>query len=113
MSIDYTLLGNRVSKLRKQKGLTQWALAEKADLSNNYLSNIENCHSIPSLETLVKLCSALEVTPDELLLGVSKNEEQYLSAEIFEKINACTAQEKNLIYGFIDLLLQERKKISP
>ena len=110
MNIDYQLLGKRIANFRKNRGLSQEKLAEKSEISNNYLSNIENNHSIPSLETMVKICIALNVTPDELLLGVTKNEKQYLSAEILETLNQCTAQEKRLIYGFINFLLQERNK---
>ena len=110
MNIDYQLLGKRIARFRKDKGLSQEKLAEKSEISNNYLSNIENNHSIPSLETIIKICTALNVTPDELLLGVSKNDKLYLSAEILEHLNLCTTQEKSLVYGFINLLLQERNK---
>ena len=110
MHVDYQLLGKRVAQLRKKMGLTQEKLAERAEITNNYLSNIENCHSIPSLETVVKLCTALDVTADELLSGVAKNEKQYLSAEIQGKLAECTPEEKSLVYGFIELLLRERKK---
>ena len=113
MYIDYQLLGNRIAQLRKNRKITQEKLAEKAEISNNYLSNIENNHSIPSLETVMKLCAALDVTPDELLLGTSKTEKHYLSAEILQKLNRCTPREKRLIDGFISLLMQEREEILP
>ena len=55
--------------------MTQEQLAEKAELSNIYISHIENSRSIPSLETLMKLCSALDITPDEVLLGTKQDME--------------------------------------
>ena len=55
MKIDYNLLGRRIARLRKERRLTQDKLSEKAEISNNYLSNIENGRSIPSLETLCLL----------------------------------------------------------
>ena len=67
MNIDYQTLSKRISDLRRKKGLTQESLAEKTELSSNYISHIENSRSIPSLETLMKLCSALDITPDEVL----------------------------------------------
>ena len=48
MKIDYNLLGRRIARLRKERRLTQDKLSEKAEISNNYLSNIENGRSIPS-----------------------------------------------------------------
>lgn len=110
MVVDYALLGKRLAELRKQKKLTQEKLAEKTGLANNYISNIENNRSIPSLETLVKLCDALGVTPNEILLGASVTSCQYLKDELHEKLKQCTPKEKRLVSGMIDLLLAERKK---
>lgn len=108
MNIDYKLLGIRVSTLRHSKKWTQEKLAEKADLSNNYLSNIENNYSIPSLETLMKLCVALDVTPNDLLLGCSFLEKDYLKDDIINLLSQCTPQEKRYIIGFIKVLIDER-----
>ena len=110
MCIDYQLLGNRIAQFRKKRKITQEKLAEKAEISNNYLSNIENNHSIPSLETVIKLCNALDITPNELLLGISKSEQRYLSNEILQKLDGCTPREKRIVDGFINLLLQEREE---
>ena len=82
MVIDYALLGKRLASIRKKRGWTQERLAEKTNLANNYISNIENNRSIPSLETLVKLCEALEVTPNDLLLGSSQASDTYLADEL-------------------------------
>ena len=74
---DYSLIGKRLAAIRKDKKLTQEKLAELTDLANNYISNIENSRSIPSLETLVKLCNALEITPNDLLIGAVKTAPNY------------------------------------
>lgn len=109
MFVDYNLLGRRIATLRRLKGLTQEQLAERADVTNNYISHIENCRLIPSLETVVKLCGALEVTPDELLLGASTQEKNYLSGDILRKLESCTPAERRLVDGFIDLLIGQRE----
>ena len=88
--------GQRVRYLRKEKGLTQAKLAEKANLTNNYISNIETQHSIPSLETLVKICAALEVTPNDLLLGTVQTSSEYLLQESVEMLSKCTPKERRL-----------------
>ena len=69
MNIDFKLLGKRITQRRHELGYKQCTLAEKAGISNNYLSNIENGRSIPSLETFADICIALSITPDFLLLG--------------------------------------------
>ncbi len=108
MRLDYTLLGKRLAKARKAKGLTQEKLAEQTGLANNYISNIENNRSIPSLETLIKLCEALAITPNDLLLGVSVASDTYMYHEIEEKIRLCTPKERRLIEEIIALILQQR-----
>lgn len=108
MTVDFKLIGKRIAALRKERGWTQGKLAEKADLSNNYLSNIENNRSIPSIETLVRLCVALDVTPNDILAGSSREEKNYMTADIMNLLSQCTPQEKRCISGIIKVLLAER-----
>jgi len=60
------LVGERVRTLRKAKGLTQEALAEKAGIHYSYISGIENAGRNISLETLEKIILALDVVPIEV-----------------------------------------------
>lgn len=108
MTIDYSAIGKRIALIRKQNGITQEQLAEKAELSNVYISHIENSRSIPSLETLMKICSALDTTPDELLLGTKQDMENYLQSDIQKKLLLCTPKERRMVSRFVDLLLEER-----
>jgi len=110
MAVDYSLIGKRVATIRKQKGLTQEKLAEKADISNNYLSHIETSRSIPSIETLISICDALEITPNRLLLGTSDQQNAYLVSDITDKLNQCTEYEKRIIFNLISLMIKERTK---
>jgi HTH-type transcriptional regulator, cell division transcriptional repressor len=61
------LFGRRLRELRKARGLTQEALAESADLSGNYISDLELGLKVPSLTILVRLSQALEVGTQDLL----------------------------------------------
>lgn len=110
MMIDYSLLGKRVADLRKQRKLTQEKLAEKADMSSNYLSHIETSRSIPSLETLMTLCTVLDVTPDTILLGTTTAQNDYLISDIEKKLAQLNDSEKRIIYHMIDVLIKERTK---
>lgn len=67
-------LGKRVKHFRRLSRLTQAQLAEKADLSVNYISEIENGTASPTLKTLLKLAQALDVEVEELFrFGQSGN----------------------------------------
>lgn len=61
------LFGRRLREIRKERGLTQEALAESADLSGNYISDLELGLKVPSLTILVRLSQALGVATSDLL----------------------------------------------
>lgn len=66
------LFGRRLRELRKERGLTQEALAESADLSGNYISDLELGLKVPSLTILVRLSQALEVATTDLLADFTR-----------------------------------------
>lgn len=74
MELDYKQIGKRIAKRRKQLGLKQSVVEERADLSQKYLSNIECAYSIPSTEVIMRLAIALDTTPDEFLVGTVRHE---------------------------------------
>jgi len=60
------LFGARIKSLRKSKPWTQEYLAEKMDISSNYLSSIERGQENPTFDMLIKLSNALAVEMWEL-----------------------------------------------
>ena len=74
--VDYKKLGERIAARRRELGLKQWQVNDMAGLSDKYLSNIERASSVPSVDVLMRLCSALDTTPDALLLGASSAEKE-------------------------------------
>ena len=76
MKLDYHLIGARIARRRKQLKLTQAVVAERADINDQYLSNIERAVSIPSTEVIMRLAIALETTPDELLDCTARHEDE-------------------------------------
>jgi transcriptional regulator with XRE-family HTH domain len=108
MQLDYKKLGKRIKLAREKKNLTQEQLAEIVGVSNNYISNIERKYSKPSLETLIKICNALEVTPDYVLLDSIYTSKEYIKDEIAEKLRKCSNTNARIITKFIDLLLEEQ-----
>lgn len=75
MTLDYGEIGKRIARRRKELGLKQSEVEEKADLSYKYLSNIERSVSIPSLEVIMRLAAALDTTPDEFLVGTLRDDD--------------------------------------
>lgn len=67
--LDYPEIGRQVRRLRRQRGWSQAMLAERADLSDTFISHIERATKQVSLNALLRLAAALEVTLDQLLSG--------------------------------------------
>lgn len=82
MDLNYSEIGARIARRRRQLGMKQFEVEEKADISYKYLSNIERGISIPSLEVLMRLAEVLKTTPDEFLLETPANEEWKNTAKL-------------------------------
>ena len=59
--------GETVRRLRKQAGLSQEALAERANLSADFLGFIERGENVPTLTTILQLARALGVQPSKII----------------------------------------------
>jgi transcriptional regulator with XRE-family HTH domain len=59
-------LGNRVRLLRHERGWTQEALVDRSGLDRSYLSMIEAGTTNPSLRTLSRLATGLQVNIEDL-----------------------------------------------
>ena len=64
MNLDYSEIGRRIAKRRKQLNLKQSIVEERADIERGF--------SIPSLEVIMRLAKALDTTPDEFLVGTAR-----------------------------------------
>lgn len=62
----YILLGNNIKLRRKALHLTQQQLADKLNLSLNFIGKIEVAFSKPSLDTLIDIAKALEISVSDL-----------------------------------------------
>ena len=62
-------LGEKISWLRKQKGLSQGDLADKLGVSRQSVSKWETDASVPDLDRLVVLSRLFGITLDELVCG--------------------------------------------
>lgn len=107
MALDYNEIGRRIAVRRKQLGLKQAEVEEKAGLSYKYLSNIERGISIPSTEVIMRLAIALDTTPDEFLIGTFKYQDEEWK-NIAEMLRYFDHKKLSLARSFL-LWLSEQK----
>lgn len=97
MTINYSLIGNRIKAARKAKGLSQSELSELIDKSVGYMSYIETGSKKPSLETLIQIANALDVAIDELLSDNLVAASPVSNTQINQLLSDCSAFEKSVI----------------
>lgn len=83
MPTDERTIGQRIRELRGLKGLTQEVLAEYANLSVNYVGEIERGDVKASVRSLISIARALKVNPSELFIYLDKAQSK---AEIGRRI---------------------------
>lgn len=93
---------------RKELHIKQAELAETLEISNNHMSSIENGRQKPSLDTFIRLCDCLNVTPDYLLLG--SMHAYNLPQDILDKLRLCSQEDIILARDFIELLVKRNRK---
>lgn len=79
-------VGQRVSKRRDVLDITQEQLAEFSELSLTQIGCMERGKANVTIETLMRVCESLSVTPDYLLMGVDKgyhNDDLYAIEGLF------------------------------
>lgn len=81
-------VSNRITECRKKLGLTQEALAEKADVTTQFLSYAESGKRAMRPENLLKIANALGVSTDYLLTGDIVDKDQLLLSDKMRKLNA-------------------------
>ena len=69
-------LGEKIYKLRNDKGFSQSDLAEKLSVSRQSVSKWENNSAVPELEKLIKLAEIFNITLDELVKDEKKEDEK-------------------------------------
>lgn len=95
--IDYTALGRRVKKLRKEQGIRQADLADALGISYQYMSMIETGKRQLSLSLLVDLANQLGATTDELLYGSLDSLNTKYDQDMQDIMEDCTAEERSIL----------------
>ena len=106
MDLDYHEIGKRIARRRKQLGLKQSAVEEKADIGYKYLSSIERGISIPSTEVIMRLSLALDTTPDEFLVGTARHEDAAWR-DVAERLRPLTPGQLHLAEQFLQWVAQQ------
>lgn len=105
------IIGDRIRLIRKQKRLTQKGLAELAELNEKYISRLEHGEENTTLDTLLKITSAMGITLEELFKGVqhAKDESGLLINQIISILQTKTEEDQKFFFDMISLIQTWRR----
>lgn len=92
-------IGKRITEIRKRNGWTQEELAEKADLTPQFVSYAESGKRAMRPENLLKLSKALKVSADYLLTGDIVDKDLLI---LSEKMKSLSSDQIRIIESIID-----------
>ena len=93
IELNYALIGVRLRAVRLKRGYTQEYLAERAGISAQHCSGIECGNAKVSLPALVRLCNALEATPDDILMDSVNRPTPQLVGNVATVFSDCSPDE--------------------
>lgn len=102
---DLHMIGNKLLKLRKQMGMTQAEVAEAAGLSDRTYADIERGTVNMRTETVLRICSVLHVTPDEILTEES-TPQTIRQKELWDRLEACNPKDKETALRLLEVYLK-------
>ena len=117
---DFTEIGKRAALFRKNLGLTQHDVAEKAQVNRAYITHIETGKTNPSFDFLFKMQNTFNLSIDWLLTGIGQMtiiDEEHLFNNITEKhielidqlLKNSKEKQENIIDGILIILKTDEK----
>ena len=105
--LDLHNIGNNLYNVRKAKGLTQAEVAEKAELSDRTYADIERGSVTMRVDSLLKICTALNITPNDILVVDSDTEVN--EQDIAKAIKQCSNIEKETALKLLSVYIDSLK----
>ena len=108
--LDLKTMGENIRLERINQSFTQEVLAEKAGMSDNYLSKIERVAGTASLQTIYNIARSLNVSIDYLIGHREYNAEYKFISGIIE-INKLDEKNKEIFVDFINSNIKYFKQL--
>ena len=98
-------IGNKLLSIRKRMGMTQAEVAEAAGLSDRTYADIERGSVNMRIETILRICNALHITPDEVLTE-ENSVASVRQSELMDRLNACNPKDRETALQLLTVYLQ-------
>ena len=106
--LDARKIGNKLLEIRKRCGMTQSEVAEAADICDRTYADIERGAGKAKLETVLQICRAMHITPDDILTDQPETQARR-QEELIERLNACDPQSRETALRLLEVYLESLK----
>ena len=107
--MDRIEVGRKIREARLQKGLTQQALAEIADIGEMYISEIERGVKMPSLNLFVRIITALDISADYVLRDALPTGKDFVYQEVADMLDGLTPKQRRSAIDILDAYVRSLK----
>lgn len=115
--MNQSIIGFNIRKFRQNAGITIEQLAERTNLSDNFIGNIERGSDTPSLKSMIKIANALAASVDALLgenlvinTSLNNNTQEFYIREINDYLLKMTDKQKFYVLQCIQALENFKSK---
>ena len=98
------VIGDKLYEIRTKKLLTRSEVAEKAGCSERTYADIERGTVNMRTETLLSICNALNITPNDIFTDKAKT--TVSEEEVLERLNSCTPTQKEAALELLSVYLK-------
>lgn len=102
-------IGNELYEIRRKRGLSRLEVAEMADISDRTYADIERGSVNMRIETVLRICVALNVTPDEVFID---KEEDFAEQKesLLSRLDNCSPKETETAIKLLSVYLDSINK---
>ena len=104
MAIDSTEIGKRIKQFRLKKELSQEELGERIGVSRKHLSKIEVGERAPTLDLVILIANALDVSADDLLVDNLKHTSSAVGKELHAILQDCHPAKKEMLIRILKFM---------
>ncbi len=104
--MDKLTMGDRIREARKNQGLTQDQLAERLDISVEFVGQIERGLKLPSMQVFIKILETLNVSADYLLRDSVSTGRLFGDNAIGSKIEGLTPKQRIALEALVETYIQ-------
>ena len=106
--MDKNFIGNRITKLRMESGISERELSFRLGKAHNYIYSISSGKILPTMESFLDICDYFDITPS--MFFDEQTTEPLLIRDITGKLNGLPAKDLSLLSDILETAEPEHLK---